>query len=209
MKDLKGLLSLHCISHRLNLAVTDLWKGDKQLQEVNLVVYNLCKLFSNSSTKLKILLNHERYLLDRELNLIKPIDVRWMSKFSAIKRILNLYPAIIAALSDLARSKDLCSAGLLFSMKSVRTLGHLLILRDLGEIIDPLNQLLQRRGLEFEQLEVSITLTKIKIEKLCDGDNYRKSLQSFLNSLENPGTYNEIRLLVSPLDLDFIKKTES
>ena len=75
-KDLKGLFYIHCISHRLNLSLTDLWQGDILLKGVNAIIYNLCKHFINSSNRFKILRFHERQSLDFDLKLIRPTDIR-------------------------------------------------------------------------------------------------------------------------------------
>jgi len=206
MRNIKGLLSIHCLSHRLNLCVTDLWKGDLPLRNINILIFNLCKYFSNSCVKIKILLDHEKALLNQQLNLIKPLDVRWLSKFSAVKRILLLYPAIIQTLYDLSKKGDPCSTGLLLSMKNVRTIGHLLILCDIGFIIEPLNQLLQKRDLEFEQVNASLVLTKIKMQALCEENNYGECLKGFFKEMTDSGTFRKTKLNIKEEDISYIKK---
>jgi len=130
--NLPKLLSIHCISHRLNLCVIDLWKGDKVLNQINQSVYNLCKLFSNSSNRLKLLKDNEQKMLNKELHLIRPIDIRWMSKFYAIKRIILLYPALIRSLVQLVIQKNLNATCSYIQMVEFKTVAHLAILSDIS-----------------------------------------------------------------------------
>ena len=203
---LRGLLSIHCLSHRLNLCVTDFWDGDKPLKEINQLIYNICKFFMNSRNKFNILKGHEKQILDLELRLIKPIDIRWMSKFTAIKRILLLYPALVKTLSDLSfNNKDLCAAGILIKLKNFRILSHLLILNDIDHIISPLNQIFQKRDLDLEQLEAAFQLTRLKLEDLIDQKKIGNHLQIFLTEVEKMKKYQKIEFTFKDSDVEYVK----
>ena len=181
-KDIPGLLSIHCLSHRLNLCVTDLWGLDQKLKEINKLVYNLCGLFSRSSSRIKLLKTHEKNLLNLDLKLIKPLDVRWMSKFSAIQRLLLLYPAILKTLQDLVQKEgDLHYSCFILQLKDFRTLGHFMILADIGFIVNPLHLVLQKKNLEFDQVQATLALLKFNLETLTNQNPQGNVFKLFLN----------------------------
>ena len=129
-----------------------------------------------------------------------------MSKFNAIKRILRLYPAIIHALTDLAFKKDIVAATLLLQMKTLKLVGHLFIITDIAFIVEPLNQTLQKRDLDFESIEATYRLTCLKLEDLIDQNKTGSLLQSFLNDVQPKGIYKKILLRSSKDDIEYLQK---
>ena len=54
----------------------------------------MCQFFNRSGYKIKIFQNFQKEKLDRA-KVTFPPDIRWISKFNAVKRVLLLYPAIV------------------------------------------------------------------------------------------------------------------
>ena len=73
------------------------------------------------------------------LMLIKPITIRWLSKFNAINRILEMYPAIVRALEEIQLiDGDPYALGLVTSMTKFKFVGLLHFISDMLIIIKPL-----------------------------------------------------------------------
>ena len=165
----KNLIINHCLSHRLNLGAKDLWKNDKTLNNYNSSLHSLCKYFSKSSKRNKILMEEEEEeKLESQLKLLKPIDVRWLSIYTVIERIHQLYPALISALEVINENEDCVIAeGLLSRMKSVHFVSLLHIFRDLLNFLDPLNSIFQDQSLTIDQAFREIDTTIKNLEELA------------------------------------------
>jgi len=124
------------------------------------------KFFNRSSCKIKIFQDFQKEKFDIELKLIKPTDIRWMSKFNVVERVLLLYPAIVQTLTILVRKGYLDATCILLELKKIRNIAHLAIISDISFIVEPLNQTLQYQELNLEQIEGSLALTLSKLEEL-------------------------------------------
>ena len=206
-RDLPGLISIHCIAHRLNLGVSDSWKGDAALKELNSMVYSLCKLFRKAPAKLQILKNYQMDLLGYEEKLVTPIDIRWLTKFRAIDRILKLYPFIILALTKLSANKDQAASSLLKQLKEFKVVAHFKILLDMYEIIDPLNEIFQRKVITVEQLKISYTIAVFKLRELTLCNNYGPNFEIFIKTMPTKDyRYFGCRLEHSQEDFRYMKR---
>ena len=112
-------------TQKLNLGVSDTWKSDVYLKRVNNPIFKLCRVFSNSITNIKILKSQEESFLnlDQHFGLLTPIDVRWVSKFSAANRItsIKIFPVLITALFQMKAEYF----SLIVELKNLGILGHL------------------------------------------------------------------------------------
>lgn len=208
-KDLPGLVGLHCIAHRLNLGVSEGWKSDTHLKELNSMVYTLCKLFRKAPSKLQILKDCEMEHLGYCESLIRPLDIRWLTKYSAVERVLRLYPFLMIALTKIEKrdKKDKTASGLLSDLKELKTIGHMKILVDLYDIIKPLNNIFQDDSISVQDLRVSYNIAIERLTQLTINNNYGPLFESFLRKMEsNGGRYCGIKLCYKPGDFRFIRK---
>jgi len=110
----------------------------------------------------------EEEKLESQLKLLKPIDVRWLSIYTVIERIHQLYPALISALEVINENEDCVIAeGLLSRMKSVHFVSLLHIFRDLLNFLDPLNSIFQDQSLTIDQAFREIDTTIKNLEELA------------------------------------------
>ena len=204
------LFSIHCIAHRLNLGISDACKTDIYFKQINQLVFDLCKIFKQSPLKLRILDTLQEEILGINLHLIKPLDIRWLSHFRATKRILEIYPAIIATLTKLSKDSDFITLGLLKYLKDFLLLGHMHLLCDIHDIIEPLNLRFQQKEINLLEIDASLQIAKLSLEEFIHTDIMGKHLNSFLaNISSNFILFHEIKIQISNQSIELIKKRKA
>jgi len=207
-KDIPGLINIHCIAHRLNLGVSDGWKADTRLKTLNTMIYNLCRLFKKAPSKFRILQDYELEYLGYTEKLVSPLDIRWMSKYKAVCRILKLYPFIMLALTKLSKNKDEAATSLLLQLKDFKNIAYLKILEDLTDIINPLNNIFQSKNVSINRLHVSFTIAKTLLSDLAYKDEiYGDSFGNFIETIsQKEFKFFGVKLIHKNDDLSFVKK---
>lgn len=71
------LITIHCLSHRLNLGAKDLWENEQRVQSFNSIVFSLIRHFRQGSSNLHIP-NETELENVPDLTLLRPIDIRWL-----------------------------------------------------------------------------------------------------------------------------------
>ncbi len=133
---------------------------NSSLQMINSTIYTLVKLFAKSSYKHEILTENEIEQLGEELQLIKPTDIRWLSKLKAIGRIKELYFPIISTLQELLQNEnDLILDSLLKQMKSPAFLFYITFFTEILGPCDKLNRSLQNKKMNIWDIEKYIKIT--------------------------------------------------
>ena len=142
-------------------------------------------------------------------SLVCPIDIRWLTKYKVVERVLKLYPFVMLALAKLDKSKDKTSTELLKELKDLKTVGHMKILTDLYEIIDPINNIFQKKNISIKQLKISYNLAVHSLSHLTLNNNYGPLFESFSEKIvQNNYKLCGIKLLHNEGDLEFLKKKQ-
>ena len=86
------LITYKCIAHRASLGAKDLAKEFREIDDTNYYMYKVLSVF-NSKKKLEILdLNYSKIVEANEdesiLQLIKPLNIRWISFYPSITRMI-------------------------------------------------------------------------------------------------------------------------
>ena len=140
-------------------------------------------------------------------SLVCPIDIRWLTKYKVVERVLKLYPFVMLALAKLDKSKDKTATELLKELKDLKTVGHMKILTDLYEIIDPINNIFQKKNISIKQLKISYNLAVHSLSHLTLNNNYGPLFESFSEKIvQNNYKFCGIKLLHNEGDLEFLKK---
>ena len=116
LNKLPHIIHIHCVCHQLVLGAREVFKKkDKRyvhpiaevLNRLNALVYKVSSFFCASSKRNIVLMSAEEEALEEMNNyqLLRPFDVRWLSNFVAIERLLDLYPAVVKALKILEPSE--------------------------------------------------------------------------------------------------------
>ena len=144
-KDIPSLLGIHCLSHCFSLVSQhDLTKRFPILNQIFDLAYQTYKYLSTSSKMHNKLLENEQEIEDlvSELNLIKPIKIRWMSLFTSIGRIIKILKAIILTLKE---STDLIAKSLLAIYAEPKVLFWMHFLADISPDLKLVTTLFQNK----------------------------------------------------------------
>ena len=161
-RDLPGLVSVHCFAHKINLVSKDILEQFTELKLLNSTIYSLCKLFKKSTAKIQILEEYELQELKTVKKLIRPINIRWFSMYRAICRVIELFPSIISALSDI-KNENVIAEGLYVHLKSFKFISLIHFMADLLSILNNLNLAFQKDNLKIARANMFIDTTKRRI----------------------------------------------
>jgi hypothetical protein len=194
-KENSNLIAVHCVAHRLVLASKDLSQSNIKFRAMNNLIHGICAFFARSPKKMDILLKEEIILNEDQLKLFTPLDVRWLSHYPAIKRIIKIYPALINALQEMMDEYPNAGAYLIQFTK-FRVIGLLHAFADLLHTLYNLNLLLQKRDLRINELIMGIASTRAGIEAVSTNQNC-PYFGEFLSSFDpaEKTLYKEVKVL--------------
>ena len=150
-----------------------------------------------SSKRIKILEENELEILDVQLRLIKPLDIRWLSHYQALSRIFESFPAIMQTLQEIYEKEEIEEAHyILAKIEQFQFLFLECVMCDILKIINRPEMYFQKNiltitdflrenaGEEFEHLEDAkkiIKYTKKQVEIKFNKNN--KMLEKYGLSL--------------------------
>ena len=123
--------------------------------------------------------------------MIRPFDVRWLSNFVAIDRLLTLYPAVIKALSELYLSeKDF----LIESMKiQLSNSWNLMLLHTYADILSPLFSLtkqFQSLDINIENVQTSLSYCILALKSFAEKNLGVRATRFLEGCIHNEGKYS-------------------
>ncbi len=91
-------LYIHCRSHRLQLVLKNASNENKTVKGILASLGSFYKLFSQSPKNSHQLTAIEETLEIPKLKAVEPSPTRWLGYEMCVKRILEIYPAVLAML---------------------------------------------------------------------------------------------------------------
>ena len=161
---------IHCRSHRLQLALKNAANKNKTVKGILATLGSFYKLFSQSPKNLRQLHAIEESLELPKLKAIEPSPTRWLGYEQCVKRMLEIYPAVIATLEHLyVDSCDLSATagGLLLTLRKQSTIFLLTVLDDWLRALARLSRMFQTA---CEDLSPAITVTQTTISHIEEFD---------------------------------------
>lgn len=195
------VLSTHCIAHRLALGVRCL-KKYQDFSGFNTAIHRIIYFISASGKRLGILTQNELDLLDTDLKLLKPNNVRWLSHFAVLKRIRELYPAIVQTLDDIAnKEKDDLAFNLFAIMSNFTFIGKLHILCDILSIVDRPMKLFQDNSITINDYLLSVEKCIASLNSLYKGNDLGVYLDDLYNKFDtSEKTWRDFKFLYNEDD---------
>jgi hypothetical protein len=178
-KIIPHLRSVHCVAHKVALGLSDLEAQFAQIRTVCKLIHRVSSFFSKSFVRNKAFDEAKKELSAKDLELLKPIDNRWLSNLRALKRVIELFPSVIQALTNIR--DDPYADGLMINMTRFSQFTTMLILVDVLEPIDILCNTCQKKGIKICQILAAVDAT---IENLLQLKNKEESnFLTFMNSM--------------------------
>jgi len=122
--------------------------------------------------------------------LLRPFDVRWFSNFSAIERVIELYPAIIEALQVLNGSDKCITTEMLD--QQLKKAWNLMLLHSYADLLSPLNSLtkqFQSLNITFEEVKTAYTTCLSALRSFSQG-NLGVRATHFIKAIERDENNN-------------------
>ncbi|CAI5509993.1 unnamed protein product [Closterium sp. Naga37s-1] len=143
------MVATHCIAHREALAAKDAAEAVPELEMVDNVVWAVASRLSKSTLWYQRFMNLQWLLCQTNLEAQGIHDVRWLSRGEAVKRLLEVLPAVVVLLEEHGHQ--------LFEV--VTSFKFHFLLTFLADILFELNQLNTR----FQQRQVDVTLVALLV----------------------------------------------
>lgn len=167
---LQHLISIHCVAHRLNLAVLNSITHTKYLSKVDSVLKNLYKFYQNSPKRLKQLKKVSDTLETEILKFQYLHNVRWVaSKVNSLTALVRNYTSVVLHLEELSNSSGEESAtakGLLKDLKTYRFVIFVHFLLDFLKIFNSLSLLFQKSNQFLPSINMHVQKALLKLEEL-------------------------------------------
>ena len=157
LKDLNPLLvNVHCVGHRLTLAVSQAATAIaymKQLQDNVGVIFNYFKYSAVRTNKLKEM---QSVYEEQAVRLGEWHKIRWLSLQSAVSTLLKCYGALSATLDNDATNGNATASGLHRFIKRSKFLLTCALLMDTMTVIMPVNKLFQKKDVDLSAISPAI-----------------------------------------------------
>lgn len=186
-----NIISVHCIAHRLELAVGGGVKNNNSVNQLETILKGIYKIYNNSP-KLKKGLEEVGKIFDEKiLKNTSILDIRWVaSKERAIKALINNYVPTVHHLENFCtdpQSDKVMVAkvkGILRQMKSVKFVKFLHFFKDVISTLTDLSKVFQRSEINLERMKSDLDLC---VQTITDFKNgvYGSQFQRFIQD------YNE------------------
>ena len=179
------LISVHCVAHRLALAVSQSGESVSYISKTfKPTLRQLFYFFENSPVRMSGLKAIEQLQQTMELKLKKPSDTRWLSHDSAYQTLVKILPAVITSLEREAEERGQALAvGLCKVVKKYTFIATLYMLCDILPTISRLSCIFQSSTIDLSALDNLVSSTIESVQLLCSqAGNFARKLDSDLLS---------------------------
>lgn len=176
-RDVPNCISVHCVAHRLQLAILDATGKIDYLSEFDRTVKKVFHFYRGSNKRLQSLRKTASVL---EVEIVKLRDIhsiRWVSsKSDAMTALKKNFVAVIVNLESVASDTKTSGSGsseakgIVKNMQTLKFAKTLFFLIDLYSILDPLCKLLQAKELVLSQVKNRINVVIDLLEGLMDNE---------------------------------------
>ena len=203
-------LFVHCVAHRLNLVVQDALTSITEIRNFIGTAQDLITFVKGSPRRLAVFSDiaktqdeqlrlqpkqkekteQKEKKIKKTNTLLSYCPTRWCVRIKSLKRVKDNYANLIEFFQDMAEDATFESSitakadGYLKKMDSFAFYFNLLTLIFIFEIIENLNEALQKHDLDISNSHNSINITIQSIEKLRNDDAFRKHWSTVMSGIE-------------------------
>ncbi|XP_069477621.1 zinc finger protein 862-like [Ambystoma mexicanum] len=209
------LISVHCLSHHLEMAVRDMFK-DTEFESIMDMLQSLHSFYQSNPNRLSELKPLAEIMEETFTKSEKVNGTRWVQhRNRACKALLQLFPLIVSHLEGMADEKSENTfeksrhQACLGTLKSLKFVLHLLLFI---EVLDPISKLslsIQKESVDFLYATALLEQFYSTIERIANGTLYC-ALSNLLSDAEkDPKSvfFNGIRLTSGSQDLEGFRKS--
>ena len=207
-RDVPYLVDFHCLPHRLELALLELQKSCKSVEDVYSVLHLIWKTYHYSPKSVRALKSIADEL---ETNILKPTQVRGTRWLPHVSRVLKVfvgntsasesgqYAAVLMYMEDLSvNSKNADIQGrarhVSTKMKDIHFAAFCHFLADLFSILSRLSLQMQRNGIILPTVVSHLKETVLRVESLANRPVADGHLARFWKTVEGTYTFQGVDL---------------
>lgn len=199
--DCGDLATVHCVAHRLELALADALKCVRYVTNVEDTIKGIYSFYHNSAKRTRELKSLSEILDEKVLRPVGLHGIRWLqSRHRAVQVLIKNWHAVIIHMEQVVaaeKEKTECAKlrGYLKTLKCERFLNFLHLYEDISHILARLSETFQQKFLLLSDFFVKFESSKERLSKMISED--AKSLQEFKNAQSFQGTevkYKDITL---------------
>ncbi|CAB3998022.1 zinc finger 862-like [Paramuricea clavata] len=168
------LIGIHCINHRLHLAVSKAAKDIKNVNTLSTILSTIYQHVNNSPNRLQKFknladvlgaINHDNAPEEGNENIAPSLkylkfkrifDIRWLSVGEAVKAVIHNYQPLLILLEEEAANDEPTSMGLLEKLSSYKYVALLHLLGDVVGATNHLCRIFQYRDISFSTLQSQV-----------------------------------------------------
>ena len=200
-KDVPYLIQIHCIAHKLELAVLDACKQVQYVEKFQNIIKRQLKFYSKSGKRLHELSEVGKVLNKEIRSFGKWNPIRWIaSKCRILKAINSNWTAAVLHLEQKAsgtgrNDETILAKGLLKDITTVEFIYFLGFMCDLTTFLGMLSQVFQSDNVTLSSMsdELDATLGYICQLQNSPGHNLTCFIQEF-NNIENPTKFRDLSM---------------
>ncbi|XP_078608598.1 zinc finger protein 862-like [Branchiostoma floridae x Branchiostoma japonicum] len=145
-------VAIHCVCHRLNLAVSQAAKNIQPVQNTSLLIANVYNYIMQSPNRLAEFKTLVDVLGEDHIKLKNVFDIRWLSMGEAVHSVLRNFKALAMYTGGRAADGDPGAIGIHQQLSSFLPVALLCLLADVLDATNHLSRLFQYRDISFSSL---------------------------------------------------------
>ncbi|XP_071793337.1 zinc finger protein 862-like [Asterias amurensis] len=169
---------VHCVCHRLNLAVSQASQKVKEMQALRMTIAAIYNFIQLSPKKLQMFKDIASLMDISTLTFKRLYEIRWLSMGQCVKSIIRNYAPLIVLASQEADDGDPVASGLYQQLTSYKCLA---LLHLAGDVLTATNHL----SMAFQKNDISFATVRTRIQDCLDTlDGFKTQPGFFLEELE-------------------------
>ena len=181
------LVQVHCVAHRLNLAVSQAGKHNEYCQAYHSKIHSLYDYYTNSQPRYDRLRELQVLLHGKAQQVTEPTSVRWLSVEACVKKVFTSYDAIVMSLEG---EKDPKAIGLFHFIANTLFLLVTALLIDVLTVIGILSLTFQKDSVDLSQIRHCLVSTTSTLEAMKNGSDQVDVVLQALGNVPPAGVKN-------------------
>ena len=165
------LTHIHCVAHRLALAVSQSANEVQQIKKYQQDVNTIFKHYQYSAIRYNRLRLLQEAVEDTPVALKQPNAVCWLSLLNAVDAIDKSWAALVAVLGEEAANQDPVAIGLSKRVECYQFVAYTCIMLDILPVFTKLSKAYQTDALEYDKFSMMLKTTKDSLVAMNNPDN--------------------------------------
>ncbi|XP_053256807.1 nucleolar complex protein 2 homolog isoform X6 [Podarcis raffonei] len=201
-----GLVAVHCVAHRLELAIDDAFKCVKFARVAEDVVCGIYTFYYSRPERAKVLKDIDEVLSEKALRHIGIRRTSWLqSKNRVVKALANNLPLVVADLEQIVSGSGAESElkEYLERLKSERFVRFLFLMHDVSNTLARLSEAFQRKCVSVNDVEISLASARERLRRMVkeSGPQLRK-FESTVQLEDGVLVYRGVKIACSASEME-------